>query len=841
MSIRQLTPSKIILLPIEGEMKQSYLDYSVSVIVARALADARDGLKPSQRRVLYSMYLLYLAPGSKHRKCAKICGDTSGDFHPHGESIVYPTLVRMAQDWLMRYPLVEGQGNFGSIDGDGAAAMRYTEARLALPAALILEDLEKQTVDFRANYDATKEEPVVLPGKFPNLLVNGSSGIAVGMTSNMAPNNLREVIDGICAYIDNPEIEPEELIQHILAPDFPTGGIIYGYEGVRQAYLTGKGTIQIRAKAEVDTLPSGKTAIIVTEIPYGVNKALMIERTAQLINDKKLDGISFLRDESDKDGLRVVYELKKGAVASVVLNNLFRKTPLQSSFTVNNVALVDDKPRLLTLKDLVAVYVNHRHEVVTRRLQYEKQLAEQKLHLLEGYMLLLEHQEAIIALIRKAADGQTAREELILTYGLSERQAKAILDLRLQRLTAIERQKVMDDHRDTQQQLEHLTSLLANRHLRMELIKEELRMMRAKMPSPRRSVIEYNATEMVLEDTIPNEQMVITVSRQGYIKRTALAHYRTQQRGGVGSRGAMTRKEDFTKHLFVASAHDYLLIFTDFGTVYWQRVYDLPEGGKNTQGRAIQNLIAIPEGDRVNTILRVEKLQDPAHTEGKYIIFCTRHGIVKKTPLSDYSRPRVNGIRAISTAEGDRLLDVQLTEGNHEVVLALRSGKAIRFPEQEVRPMGRTAMGVRGITLADKKDAVIGMVTISPAEKPAATLLVLSEHGFGKRSDLEDYRTTHRGGKGVKTLQITKKTGHLIGIRHVQDQDHLMILTTAGTMIRLEVAPIRVAGRDTQGVRLVRLRADDQIAALETIQPEEGEDQGEDQPEGGDSDRPEIS
>lgn len=813
--VNQEAEGKIIPVSLENEMETSYIDYAMSVIISRALPDARDGLKPSQRRILYVMERLGLSSGSRFRKCAKIAGDTSGDFHPHGESVVYPTLVRLVPPWLMRYPLIKGQGNFGSVDGDAAAAMRYTEANLTKAAALMLDELDKDTVNFVPNYDSTKEEPVVLPAKFPNLLVNGTSGIAVGMATNMAPHNIHEVVDGIIAYIDDPEITIDELVKYIKAPDFPTGGTIYGYEGVLQAFETGKGRIVIRAKTAIENSTNKRAQIVVTELPYMVNKAVMIAKTAQLINEKKIEGISDLRDESDKEGLRVVYELKKDAIPTIVLNHLYKKTQLQSSFSVNNVALVEGKPKIVNLKDMVQCFVGHRHEVVTRRTQYEHRQASQKLHLLEGFLVALQHIDPVIKLIKEAKNPQIAKERLVEIYNLAEVQAKAILELRLQRLTGMERDKIIQEHATLQLLKQELEEILANEQLRMKIIKEEVLSLKDKFKKERRSIIEYNAENFVMEDMIPNEKMVITVSHNGYIKRSPLIDYKKQHRGGIGSKGAASKKEDYTKHLFIASAHDYLLIFTKSGQVYWKKVYEVPEGNKNTQGRAIQNFIAITPGDKVRSILRIEKLHDENYTKDRFIIFCTEKGIIKKTPLAAYTNVRSNGIRAIKTQEGDQLLEVHLTTGQNHIVLALRSGKAIHFPEKEVRSMGRIATGVRGIRLADEQDKVVGMASISP-EDPTS-LLVVSEKGYGKRSLLSHYRITHRGGKGVKTLEITPKTGKLIAMKAVKKKDQLILITTAGTALRTDLKSLRLMNRATQGVRIVRLRKEDKIAALDII------------------------
>lgn len=811
---------RIIPVDLKSEMETAYIDYAMSVIVSRALPDARDGLKPSQRRILYAMEKLGLS-GNKYRKCAKICGDTSGDYHPHGETTIYPTLVRMVPDWLMRYPLVKGQGNFGSIDGDGAAAMRYTEARLTKASASMMEELDKETVDFVPNYDATKEEPTVLPAKFPNLLVNGTSGIAVGMATNMAPHNAQEVIDGLCAYIDDPDISIDDLMKHIKAPDFPTGGIIYGYEGVRKAFHTGKGRIVMRGKATIETNKNGRSQIIVTEIPYIVTKSVMIEKTAQLINEKKLEGIADLRDESDREGLRVVYDLKKDAIPTIVLNHLFKKTQLQSSFSVNNVALIHGKPKTLNLKDLVKAFVDHRHDVITRRTQYEHRQASHKLHLLEGYLIVLNHLDAVIKLIKESKDPHAAREELMKSYSLSEIQAKEVLQMRLQRLTGMEREKIVKEHAAVKKLKEHLEEILAKEAIRMQILKDELLEIKEKYKEPRRSRIEHDAEDFVMEDMIPNEKMVITVSQQGYIKRSPLAAYRKQHRGGVGSKGVATKKEDFTKHLFVASAHDTLLIFTTSGYVFWKKVYEVPEGGKNTQGRAIQNLIAIPSGDKIQSILRVENLDKESYIKDKSIVFCTEKGIVKKTSLSEYTRPRSNGIRAIKTQEGDKLLEVHLTTGKNHLIIALRSGKAIHFEEKEVRNMGRVATGVRGIRLAGEDDKVVGMASVLPEDD--VSLLVVSEKGYGKRSRLDAYRITHRGGKGVKTIEITNKTGRLVAMKAVKPKDQLMLITTSGITLRTGLKSMRIMSRATQGVRVVRLRKEDQIAALDIINDESEE------------------
>jgi DNA gyrase subunit A len=805
----------IIPINIEDEMRGAYIDYSMSVIIARALPDVRDGLKPVHRRVLYGMHGLGLSAHKPFKKAARIVGEVLGKYHPHGDGSVYDAMVRMAQEWSLRYPLVGGQGNFGSVDGDAPAAMRYTEARLARPAEELLADIDKDTVDFRSNFDDSLKEPVVLPAKLPNLLINGASGIAVGMATNMPPHNLREVINGIVAYIDDNDITIEGLMQHITAPDFPTSGIIYGYQGIKEAYETGRGRVVMRAQADIETAASGREQIIVTAIPYMVNKAVMIEKTAQLVNDKKIEGIADIRDESDKDGLRVVYELKRGALASVVLNNLYKQTALQTSFGVNNVALVAGRPKLLNLKELIQHFVAHRHEVLTRKTQYELNQAEKRQHILEGYLIALDNLDNIIALIRSSKDPERAKEGLMQGYNLSEVQAKAILDMRLQRLTGLEREKIIKEYEEVKQFIERLQAILADKALRMRLIQEELVDMKERYGDDRRTAIEYNADELTTEDMIPDEEMVITISNEGYIKRTPLADYRTQGRGGVGARGATTKQDDFTAHLFVASAHNYLLIFTEFGQVYWKKVYTIPEGSKIAQGRAIQNLVNIAPGDQVKSIIKVRSLEDVAYVDNHYVIMCTEQGTIKKTSLAAYARPRVNGIYAIRINEGDRLLEVKLTEGDSQIIVALRSGKAIRFHERDVRPMGRVAAGVRGITLTGDDDRVVGLVSTNQAQ---ADLLVVSEKGFGKRSSVADYRVTKRGGKGVKTLQITEKTGMLVAIKAVTDTDELMIINQSGITIRIAVVDLRVMGRATQGVRLIRLDKEDKISSVAKIE-----------------------
>lgn len=805
----------IIPINIEDEMRAAYIDYSMSVIVARALPDVRDGLKPVHRRVLYGMLELGVMHNKPFRKSARIVGDVLGKYHPHGDASVYDAMVRMAQEWSLRYPLIEGQGNFGSIDGDAPAAMRYTEARLARTAEELLADLNKDTVDFQPNFDDSLKEPTVLPARLPNLLINGTSGIAVGMATNMPPHNVKEVIDGIVAYIDDNEITVAALMQHITAPDFPTGGIIYGYQGIREAYETGRGRVVMRAKAEIETTSADREQIIVTEIPYMVNKAGMIEKTAQLVNDKKIEGIADIRDESDKDGLRIVYDLKKDAIANVVLNNLYKFTALQTSFGVNNVALVHGRPKTLNLKELIQHFVAHRHDVLVRKTKYELRQAEKRLHILEGYLIALDNLDAIIALIRSSKDPEVAKQGLMDNYQLSEAQAKAILDLRLQRLTGLERDKIIKEHKEISQLIERLKEILASEALRMQLIKEELQELRERYSDVRKTTIEHDADEFTVEDMIPNEEMVITISKGGYVKRTPLAEYRTQHRGGVGSRGVTTKQDDFTAHLFVATTHNYLLIFTEFGKVYWKKVYTIPEGGKTTQGRAIQNLINIAPGDSVRGVLNVQNLQEEEYVNNHYVVMCTKQGTIKKTALSAFSRPRTNGIHAIHINEGDRLLAVQLTQGNSHIIMATRSGQAIRFHEQDVRAMGRTAAGVRGITLAGAEDSVVGLVTIHDA---SPDLLVVSERGFGKRSAVEDYRIIKRGGKGVKTLNITDKTGALVAIKAVTDSDELMIINKSGITIRMGMEDLRVMGRATQGVRLIKLNDSDIISSVAKIE-----------------------
>ena len=811
---------KIIPINIEDEMRGAYIDYSMSVIISRALPDVRDGLKPVHRRVLYGMSELGVSYTKSHKKSARIVGEVLGKYHPHGDSSVYDTMVRMAQDWSLRYPLVDGQGNFGSIDGDSPAAMRYTEARLKRLSDELLGDLDKDTVDFQPNFDDSLEEPSVLPAKFPNLLVNGTSGIAVGMATNMAPHNMREVVDGIVAYLDNENITIPELMQYVTAPDFPTGGIVYGYEGVKQAFETGRGRIVLRAKTNFETLPNGKEQIIVTEIPYQVNKASMIEKTAALINDKKIEGIAALRDESDRDGMRIVYELKRDALNTVVLNNLFKYTQLQSSFGVNNVALVKGRPMTLNLRDLIVYFVEHREEVIVRRTRYELAEAQKRAHILEGLLIALDHLDEVITLIRESRDPEVARLGLIERFALSEVQARAILDMRLQRLTGLERDKLVAEYEELMREVDRLNAILASPQEQRALIKRELLEMRERYGDERRTSINHAGGDFSMEDMIADEAMVITVSREGYIKRTSLDEYRTQSRGGVGARGAGSKQDDFTEHLFVATTHEYLLIFTEQGRMFWLRAYEVPESAKTSKGTPLQNLIDKPKEDAVRSVLNVRNLRSSDYLENTFLMFCTAQGTVKKTPLEAYSRPRAAGINAITINEGDRLLDVQLLAGNSQVVLASRSGRAVRFPEEKVRPMGRTAAGVRGISLSEDEpdDRVVGMVCIADSEQQE--LLVVSEHGYGKRSALDGeggYRITNRGGKGVKAMQLTEKTGKLVSIQAVTDADDLMIINRSGLTIRLSMSELRTIGRATQGVRLFKVAANDEISSVAKV------------------------
>jgi DNA gyrase subunit A len=795
-------------------MKSSYIDYSMSVIVARALPDVRDGLKPVHRRVLFGMNELGVSANRPYKKSARIVGEVLGKFHPHGDSSVYMAMVRMAQEWSMRYPLIEGQGNFGSVDGDSPAAMRYTEARLQKVAEETMADLEKNTVDFQLNFDDTLEEPTVLPTRIPNLLVNGSSGIAVGMATNMPPHNLTESVNAIIAVIESPEITIEGLMKYIKAPDFPTGGIIYGYQGVKDAFETGRGRIVVRGKALVETLPNGRERIVITEIPYMVNKAEMIMKTAELINDKKIEGISNVNDESDRNGMRIVYDLKKEAIANVVLNNLYKFTPLQTSFSVNNIALVHGRPRMLNLREIIDNFIQHRHDVILRRTRYDLDQAEKKAHILEGLLIALDHLDEVITLIRNSKTPDEARIGLMENFQLSELQAKAILDLRLQRLTGLERDKIRQEYDDLMKLIAYLKSVLEDEALQMQIIKTELLEIREKYGDERRTEIVYASEDFNPEDFYADEDMVLTISHMGYIKRTPLTEFRTQTRGGVGSKGSNTRDEDFIEHLYIASMHNTLVLFTESGRCFWLKVYEIPEGTRTSKGRAIQNLLNIEQEDKVKAYLRVRDLTDQEYINNNYVILCTKKGVIKKTLLEAYSRPRQNGVNAITVKDGDQLLEARLTGGNHEILMAIKSGKAIRFHESTVRPVGRTASGVRGISLAGVNDEVVGMICV---EKEEADILVVSENGYGKRSSIQDYRITNRGGKGVKTINVTEKTGSLIALLAVTDDDDLMIINRSGITIRMEVSQLRIMGRATQGVRLINLKDNDTIASVAKV------------------------
>lgn len=819
------TEERIVIKGIEEEMKTAYIDYSMSVIVSRALPDVRDGLKPVHRRVLYGMSELGLASNRPQKKSARIVGEVLGKYHPHGDTAVYDTMVRMAQPWSLRYTLVDGQGNFGSIDGDSPAAMRYTEARLHRIAEEMLSDIEKDTVDFRPNFDDSLTEPTVLPARVPNLLVNGASGIAVGMATNMPPHNLSEVIDATIAFIDNRAITIEELMVHVKAPDFPTGGIIYGFEGVREAFLTGRGRVVIRAVTEIEEV-KGRERILIHEIPYQVNKAAMIEKIAQLIGEKKLEGISEIRDESDRDGLRVVFEIKRDASANVVLNTLFKHTQLQTSFGVNNVALVNGRPMTLNLKDMIRHFVDHRHEVVIRRTRYELAEAEKRAHILEGLIIALDNLDEVIALIRAARTPDDAKTGLMEKFALSDIQSKAILEMRLQRLTGLEMDKIKAEYAAVMEQIKYYKEVLDNEILRMNIIKEELLEIKTKYGDKRLTKIEYTAEDFRMEDMITEEDVIITITHAGYVKRTPLTEYRRQNRGGVGTKGAGTKEEDFVEHLFVASTHNYLLLFTEKGRCFWLRAYEIPEGGKTTKGRAIQNLIQIPSDDKVKAYINIPTLSDAEFLNSHYIIMCTRKGTIKKTSLEAYSRPRQIGIHAINILEGDELINASLTNGDCQIILAAHSGRAIRFHESTVRDMGRTATGVKGIYMYEEhaNDEVIGMVVV---DDPTVQMLVLSENGYGKRSDLEEYRVTNRGGKGIKTMNITEKTGPLVAMLKVLDTDDLIIITRDGTLIRISVADIRETGRAAQGVIILRLREGDAIASVASV-PQTEEDPKED-------------
>lgn len=808
---------KVIPINIEDEMKSAYIDYSMSVIVSRALPDVRDGLKPVHRRVLYGMHELGIRANTAYKKSARIVGEVLGKYHPHGDSSVYDTMVRMAQEWSLRYLLVDGQGNFGSVDGDSPAAMRYTEARMQKISEDLMADIDKETVDFQLNFDDTLKEPTVLPTRVPNLLINGASGIAVGMATNMPPHNLSEVVDGTIAYIDNNQITIDELIQTIKAPDFPTGGIIYGYEGVKEAFLTGRGRVVIRGKAVIEEV-NGRECIIVNELPYLVNKAEMIRKTAELINDKKLEGISSIRDESDRNGMRIVYILKRDAIPNIVLNKLFKYTALQSSFSVNNIALVNGKPQMLNLKDMLHHFVEHRHDVVVRRTTFELRKAEERAHILEGLIIASDNIDEVIALIRGSESPEAARENLIKKFELSEQQAKAIVEMRLRQLTGLEQDKLRTEFEELMKTIADLKDILDKKERRMNLIKEELLEVKEKYGDARRSTIEFAGGDLSIEDMIPDEKVVITISHAGYIKRTPLSEYKTQNRGGVGQKASTTRDEDFLEDLFIGTNHQYMLFFTQKGKCFWMRVYEIPEGSKTAKGRAIQNLINIEQDDKVMAFICTQDLKNEDYINNHYVIMATKKGQVKKTSLEQYSRPRANGINAITIREGDELLEAKLTNGNSHVVLAVKSGKAIRFEENKTRPMGRGASGVRGITLAGAQDEVIGMVAVNDMD---ANILVVSENGYGKRSSLEDYRVTNRGGKGVKTITITEKTGKLVAIKTVTDLDDLMIINKSGIAIRMEVHSLRVMGRATQGVRLINLKGEDKIAAVAKVMKED--------------------
>jgi DNA gyrase subunit A len=805
---------KIIQINIEEEMKSAYIDYSMSVIVSRALPDVRDGLKPVHRRVLFGMQDLGVLSNRSYKKSARIVGEVLGKYHPHGDTSVYDAMVRMAQEWSLRYPLVEGQGNFGSMDGDNPAAMRYTEAKLRKIAEEMLADIDKNTVDFQFNFDDTLQEPTVLPSKIPNLLINGASGIAVGMATNMPPHNLKEVCRAIIAYIGNREITTEELMVHMKGPDFPTGGIIYGYQGIKEAFETGRGRIVMRARTEIEITPSGREVIVVKEVPYQVNKAEMIKKIAELINDKKLEGISYINDESDRNGVRVVIICKKEAQSSVVLNNLYKHTQLQTAFNVNNIALVHGRPKLLTLQQSIKYFVEHRHEVVIRRTRFDLEESEKKAHILEGLLIALDHLDAVISLIRSSKTPDEAKDGLVITFNLSDIQAKAILEMRLQRLTGLERDKIRLEYDELQKTIAYLKNLLADENLRMQIIRDELTELIENYGDERRTSIVPDAGEFNPEDFYADDDMIITVSHLGYIKRTPLTEFRTQARGGKGSKGSETRDEDYLEHMYHATMHNTMLFFTEKGRCFWLKVYEIPEGTKTSKGRAIQNMLNVEQADKVKAFINLKSLVDSEYIQNNFIVLCTIKGIIKKTSLEAYSRPRQNGINAINIREGDSLLEAQLTSGNSEILIAIRSGKAIRFPEKKVRPMGRTASGVTGIRFNKSVDEVIGMVCI---DDPSISILVVSEKGYGKRTELEDYRVTNRGGKGVKTINITEKTGPLIAIKSVTDKDDIMIINKSGLTIRSAVANLRLMGRATQGVRLINIKSGDSIAAVTDV------------------------
>ncbi len=804
---------KIIPINIEDEMKTAYIDYSMSVIVSRALPDVRDGLKPVHRRVLFGMVDLGLASNRPYKKSARIVGEVLGKYHPHGDSSVYDTMVRLAQDWSVRYPFVDGQGNFGSIDGDPPAAMRYTEARMRKIAEEMMTDIDKETVDFRPNFDESLKEPTVLPSKIPSLLVNGAAGIAVGMATNMAPHNLTEVCEAVAQYIDNHDITVEELMNSIKGPDFPTGGTIYGVEGIKDAYETGRGRVVMRGKAEIEVTKTGKELIVVTEVPYQVSPPQIIVKAVDLVQEKVIDGISAVRDESGRQGMRIVFELKRDAIPNVVLNQLFKYTPLQSSFSINNIALVKGRPEMLNLKDLIKHYVEHRHEIVVRRTEYLLKEARKRIHILEGLIIALDNLDAVIALIRKSKTPDEAKSGLMNDFGLSEIQSKAILDMRLQRLTGLEIDKIRAEYEEVLREIKEYEEILSDKSMRMGIIKSEILEIAEKHGDERRTNIEFNAEEINIEDLIPNEEVVITISHKGYIKRTLLTEYREQNRGGRGLKGVSHRDEDFVEHLFVASTHNYLLLFTEQGRCFWLKVYEIPEGAKVTKGRPIQNLINIPSDDTIKAYLNIKDLKDPEYLENNFIVMVTKNGVIKKTSIEAYSRPRSNGINAITIREGDELLQARVTDGNSDIIIAKRQGKAIRFNESKVRAMGRTAAGVRGVTLESEEDEVIGMICVN-TEVSASNILVVSENGYGKRSNIDDYRITGRGGKGVKTISITEKTGNLVGIMDVTDEDGLMIICRSGMTIRMAIDSLRVMGRATQGVKLINLKKNDTIASI---------------------------
>ena len=813
---------KIIPINIEEEMKSAYIDYSMSVIVSRALPDVRDGLKPVHRRVLFGMHELGIKATGAHKKSARVVGEVLGKYHPHGDTSVYDAMVRMAQDWSMRYEMVDGQGNFGSPDGDSPAAMRYTEVRMKKLSEDMLADIDKDTVDYRLNFDDTLEEPTVLPAKIPNLLVNGASGIAVGMATNMAPHNLAEIVDGTIAYIDNPDIDILDLLHYIKAPDFPTGGIIFGYEGVKDAFLTGRGRIVIRAKTNFEEI-NGRECLVVTELPYQVNGSELMKKTADLINEKKIEGISTIRDETSRQGRRLVYVLKKDAIPNIVLNKLFKYTALQTSFSVNNIALVNGRPELLNLKDLIVHFVEHRHVVVVRRAQFELNKAEERAHILEGLIIASDNIDEVIALIRASGNADEAKQKLMDRFSLSEKQARAIVEMRLRQLTGLEQEKLRSEYEEMVKLIADLKDILAKKERRMAIIKEELIEIKEKYGDARRSVIEYSGGDLSIEDMIPDTNVVVTISHAGYVKRTDLSEYKVQNRGGRGQKGVATRNEDFLEHLFVASNHQYMLFFTQKGKVFWMKVYEIPEGNKSAKGRALQNLINLESDDKVKAFVVTKDLKDEDYVNKNYVILVTKKGITKKTSLEQYSRPRANGINAITVKDGDELLEAKLTDGNSQIMIAVKSGKAIRFEEVKTRPMGRNASGVRGISLADEKDEVVGMVSLANEDD---NVLVVSEKGYGKRSKLEDYRITNRGGKGVKTINITEKTGKLVAIKNVTDSDDLMIINKSGITIRLAVADLRVMGRATQGVKLINIKENDEIAAVAKVVHEEEVDLG---------------